>query len=131
MPAKNGIAGIGAKQDGRANTAVFRKVGSLIPYGEKSLRMKLEGDDTIYSLSRERVIDVINGAQNYTGITKQNEENCWVITGYLALTKSGNGVLIKVGDRYFVSSRTGVVGILNGKQMSTSVSEAVTLSDGE
>lgn len=131
MEEKNGVAGIGAKQDGCVNKAVFRRVGTLIPYGEKSLRMSLEGDDTIYSLSRERVIDVINGAQNYTGISRQNEENCWVITGYLALTKSGNGVLIKVGDRYFVSSRTGVVGILNGKQMSTSVSEAVTLSDGE
>lgn len=114
-PAK---VGKGKTEEQRA----FESVGRAYRHSDISIRLEIDGLPDHY-VSLTKVAGVLNEEQDYTGISVLNEDTEeFDLVGYLALTKSGRGVLIKIGDTYYVSSIGGFAGLVNGGRQKTRIS---------
>ncbi len=116
-PAK---AGKNAQKD---EQPAFEAVGAAYRHSDNSIRLTIDGlPDHFVSLNK--VAEVLNEEQDYTGVSVLNEDTEeFDLAGYLALTKSGRGVLIKIGDTYYVSSTGGFAGLVNGGRQKTRISK--------
>jgi len=116
-PAK---AGKNVKKD---EQPAFEAVGKAYRHSDNSIRLEIDGlPDHFVSLNK--VAEVLNEEQDYTGVSVLNEETEeFDLAGYLALTKSGRGVLIKIGDTYYVASTGGFAGLVNGGRQKTRISK--------
>lgn len=104
----------------------FTVVGKAYRYSEKSVVMEIDGVKHFAAI--KSVSAVLNGNKAFTGIScfvdddDGNGTNL-VPSGYLSLTKSGKGILIKANDVYFISSVKGFAGVINGGRKTTSISK--------